>query len=51
MYFWDLNDACPKDDFSLPMIELASDSTMRHEALPFMDCIAGSNQIQIVLED
>jgi len=27
------------------------DLTMGHEALSFMDCTAGYNQIQIVLED
>jgi len=49
--FWDLNDACPKDDFPLPIIELMIDSTTGHEALSFMDCTAGYNQILMVPED
>jgi len=43
--FRDLNEACPKDDFPLPATELMIDSTVEHEALPFMDCTAGYNQI------
>jgi len=49
--FRDLNDACPKDDFPLPVTELMIDSTTGHEALSFMDCTAGYNQIQMALED
>jgi len=49
--FRDLKDACPKDDFRPPVTELMIDSTTRHEALPFMDCIAGYNQIQMAPED
>jgi len=49
--FWDLNDACPKDDFPLPVIELMIDSTTGHEALSFMDCTVGYNQIQMAPED
>ena len=51
MDFWDLNDACPKDDFPLPVIELMIDSTTGHEVLSFTDCTAGCNQIQMTLED
>ncbi|XP_074296849.1 uncharacterized protein LOC141627503 [Silene latifolia] len=36
--FRDLNDACPKDDFPLPVTELMIDATTGHEALSFMDC-------------
>ncbi|RVW28741.1 hypothetical protein CK203_117813 [Vitis vinifera] len=32
-----LNNACPKDDFQLPIIELMVDATTGHEALSFMD--------------
>jgi len=49
--FWDLHDACRKDDFPLPMTELMIDSTTGHEALSFIYCMAGYNQIQMVLED
>ncbi|XP_074284154.1 uncharacterized protein LOC141608708 [Silene latifolia] len=38
--FRDLNDACPKDDFPLPVTELMIDATTGHEALSFMDCTA-----------
>ena len=38
--FRDLNEACPKDDFPLPVTELMIDSTTAHEALSFMDCTA-----------
>jgi len=41
--FRDLNDACPKDDFSLPVTELMIDVTTGHEALSFMDCTTGYN--------
>jgi len=49
--FRDLNDACPKDDFLLPVTELMIDSTTGHEALSFMDCTAGYNQILMAPED
>ena len=34
--FRDLNEACPKDDFPLPVTELMIDSTTRHEVLSFI---------------
>ena len=46
-----LNDACPKADFPPPVMELMIDSTIVHEALSFMDCIASHNQIKIALVD
>ncbi|KAM2029233.1 hypothetical protein ACFX16_040763 [Malus domestica] len=49
--FWDLNDACPKDDFPLPIIEIMVDATTGHEALSFMDGSSGYNQIRMALED
>ncbi|XP_062006103.1 uncharacterized protein LOC133723308 [Rosa rugosa] len=49
--FRDLNDACPKDDFPLPIIELMVDATTGHEALSFMDGSSGYNQIMMALED
>jgi len=49
--FRDLNDACPKDDFLLPVTKLMIDSTTGHEALSFMHCTAGYNQIQMAPED
>ena len=35
--FRDLNNACPKDDFPLPITEVMVDITTGHEALDFMD--------------
>jgi len=49
--FRDLNDACTTDDFLLLVKELMIDSTTRHEALSFMDCTAGYNQILMAPED
>ena len=49
--FRDLNEACPKDDFPLPIIELTVDATTGHEALSFMDGSSGYNQIRMALED
>ncbi|XP_074297443.1 uncharacterized protein LOC141628169 [Silene latifolia] len=49
--FRDLNDACPKDYFPLPVTELMIDATTGHEALSFMDCTAGYNQIYMAPKD
>ncbi|KAL0419155.1 UNVERIFIED_CONTAM: Transposon Tf2-12 polyprotein [Sesamum radiatum] len=49
--FRDLNNACPKDDFSLPIAELMIDATTGHEALSFMDGSSGYNQIRIAPVD
>jgi hypothetical protein len=43
--FTDLNKACPKDSFPLPLIDLLVDSTAGHELLSFMDAFSGYNQI------
>ncbi|KAK4385679.1 hypothetical protein Sango_2691900 [Sesamum angolense] len=43
----DLNNACPKVDFPLPIVELMIDATMGHEALSFMDGSFGYNQIRM----
>ncbi|KAG9450524.1 hypothetical protein H6P81_010489 [Aristolochia fimbriata] len=49
--FRDLNKACPKDDFPLPITELMVDATMGHEALSFMDGSSGYNQIRMDPKD
>ncbi|KAM2187963.1 hypothetical protein FF1_029878 [Malus domestica] len=49
--FRDLNDACPKDDFPLLIIEIIVDATIGHKALSFMDDSSRYNQIHMVLED
>ena len=43
--FRDLNNACPKDDFPLPITKVMVDATIGHEALSFMDGSSGYNQI------
>ena len=45
--FCDLNNACPKDDFPLPITEVMVDATIGHEALSFMDGSSGYNQIRM----
>lgn len=47
----DLNSACPKDDFPLPLTDLLVDATTGYEALFFMDGYSRYNQIQMALED
>ncbi|KAL0458500.1 UNVERIFIED_CONTAM: Transposon Tf2-12 polyprotein [Sesamum latifolium] len=49
--FQDVNKACLKDDFPLPIIELMVDATIRHEALSFMDGSSGYNQIRMPPKD
>ena len=45
--FTDLNKACPKDNFSLLMIDQLVDATVGHELLSFMDAYSGYNQIRM----
>ena len=49
--FTDLNRACLKDSFSLPMIDQLVDSTTGHKLLTFMDAFSGYNQIRMAEED
>ncbi|KAL0557043.1 hypothetical protein IC582_005561 [Cucumis melo] len=49
--FRDLNNACPKDDFPLPIMEIMIDATAGHEALSFVDGSSGYNQIRMALDD
>ncbi|KAL0434439.1 UNVERIFIED_CONTAM: Transposon Tf2-12 polyprotein [Sesamum latifolium] len=49
--FRDLNNACPKDDFLLPIVELMIDATMGYGALSFMDGSSGYNQIRMAPAD
>ena len=43
--FTDLNKACPKDNFPLPMIDQLVNSTTGHKLLSFMDAFSRYNQI------
>ncbi|XP_019229834.1 PREDICTED: uncharacterized protein LOC109210816 [Nicotiana attenuata] len=49
--FRDLNNACPKDEFPLPIPELMIDATTGHEAMSFMDGSSGYNQIRMAPKD
>ena len=49
--FRDLSNACPKDDFPLPITEVMVDTTTSHEALSFMDGYSGYNQIRMNPKD
>ncbi|XP_019198930.1 PREDICTED: uncharacterized protein LOC109192688 [Ipomoea nil] len=49
--FWDLNVACPKDDFPLLITELMIDVVTGHEIMSFMDGSSGYNQIRMAPED
>ena len=49
--FTDLNKACPKDSFPLPMIDQLMDSTVGHKLLTFMDAFLRYNQIKMTEED
>ena len=40
-----LNEACPKDSFTLPRIDQIVDSTARHEILSFLDAFSGYHHI------
>jgi Reverse transcriptase (RNA-dependent DNA polymerase) len=49
--FRDLNKACPKDDFPLPVTEIIIDHTSSYEVFSFMDDYAGYNQIKMAPGD
>jgi hypothetical protein len=49
--FYDLNKACPKDNFSTPFIDQIIDECAGCEAFSFMDGFSGYNKIQIKHED
>jgi hypothetical protein len=49
--FRDLNKACPKDDFLVPLSEILIYSTMCYEIFYFKDGFSGYSQIKMALED
>lgn len=49
--FRDINMACPKDEFSLPNIDLIIYLIVGHAMLSFIDGFSGYNQIKIAPED
>ena len=49
--FTDVNQACLKDSFPLPRIDLIVDAIVGHELLSFMDAFSGYNQISMDPDD
>jgi len=49
--YHDLNAACPKDEFPLPITDVMIDNMCDFERMSFMDGFAGYNQIKIYSED
>ena len=47
----DLNVACPKDKFSLPITDVMIENMCDFERMPFMDGFSGYNQIKMYHED
>ena len=45
--FRDLNAACPKDEFPLPITDVMIDNTCGFERMSFMDGFSGYNQIKM----
>lgn len=45
--FRNLNEACPKDEFPLPIIEIMIDNTFSYKRMSFMDGFWGYNQIKM----
>ena len=43
--YTDLNEACPKDNFPLPLIDQIVDVSIRHGMLSFLDAFSGYHQI------
>jgi len=49
VYFQDLNNACRKEEFSLPITEIMVVATTSHERLTFMDGSSDYNKIRMAL--
>ena len=49
--FHDLNEACPKDEFSLPITNVMINSTRDFERMSFIDGFSGYNQIKMYPDD
>ena len=45
--FRELNEACPKDEFSLPITNVMIDNTRGFERMPVMNDFSGYNQIKM----
>ena len=51
MDFFNLNKACPKEEFPLPNIDLLVDSAAGSSMFSFMDGYSGYNQIRMAAKD
>jgi len=49
--FHDLNAACPRDEFSLPIMDVMINNTCDFERMSFMDRFSGYNQIKMYPDD
>ena len=49
--FYDLYEACPKDEFSLPITDVMITNTCWLELMSFMDGFSGYNQIKMYPDD
>jgi len=49
--FRDLNEACPKDEFPLPITDVMIDNTCEFERMSFMDWLSEYNQIKMYPDD
>ena len=49
--FCDLNAACPKDEFPLPIADVMIDNTCGSERMSFFDRFSGYNQIKMYTKD
>ena len=49
--FTDLNKACPKYPFPMPMIDQLVDATVGHPRISFLDAFRGYHQIFLALDD
>ena len=49
--YHDLNAACPKDEFPLPLMDAMIDNTWGFERMFFMDGFSGYNRIKMYPED
>src|SRR3954464_8801003 len=49
--FRNLNDACSKDEFSLPVTDIMVDNTAGYERMSFMDGFSRYNQIKMYPDD
>ena len=47
IYYRDLNTACPKDEFPLPITDVMIDNTCEFERMSFLDGFSGYNQIKM----